>query len=95
MVACTGWGRNGKRPGALLSKFLHGTVDDAIAEGLPYYFCSVDDIITALPTCNDAKLLQKVDALHPSLKFTHKFEQNASLPFLDTLVTRKDRLPGK
>ena len=31
--------------------------DDAIAEGLPLYFRYMDDVKTALPTCNVAELL--------------------------------------
>ncbi len=53
----------------------------------PVYFRYVDDTFAIFKKESDCNVfLQKLNALHPSLKFTFEKEQNNSLPFLDVFV---------
>ena len=50
----------------------------------------VDDTWVALPQdCDTEAVLQSLNAIHPSIKFTMEKENNGRIPFLDTLVERK------
>ncbi len=53
----------------------------------PVYFRYVDDIFAIFKKKSDCNVFhQKLNALHPSLKFSFEKEQNNSLPFLEVFV---------
>ena len=53
----------------------------------------VDDIFCIFNTNDDAlSFCKHLNSLHPNLKFTVEFEDSASLPFLDILITRSNGL---
>ena len=54
----------------------------------------VDDIIVVVPSRTNLQDLQaRLNAVHPSIQFTIEEEQDERLPFLDTVVTRRDTGP--
>ena len=50
----------------------------------------VDDVLAVLPARTDVQaLLQRLNAVHPTIKFTVEEERDEQLPFLDTVIHRK------
>ena len=55
------------------------------------WFRYVDDIFAVVPANLDVNnFLSDLNDLHPSINFKVEYENNSSLPFLDTLVLRSD-----
>ena len=54
----------------------------------------VDDILVVIPCRTDVSALRaQLNAVHPHIQFTVEEEENESLPFLDTVITRRDSGP--
>ena len=71
----------------------HDRINDKLFT-LQYFTRYVDDILAAVESSVVAhELPQFLNSLHPNIKFTIEEEEDASLPFLDILLTRgNDRL---
>ncbi|XP_044749411.1 uncharacterized protein LOC123310093 [Coccinella septempunctata] len=64
---------------------------DKLSFGIPFFKRYVDDIITSIPFDKKDEILAAFNSIHPRLKFTIEIEShNNSLPFLDTLLIRRD-----
>ena len=52
----------------------------------------VDDVFAVVSFTESelSEFIENLNSLYPSIKFTHEVENNGSLPFLDTLVIRKE-----
>ena len=77
--------------GPVLANIFVGFCESRISDvEYPPLYCRFVDDCWAYFADEDCALefKRKLDNLHPSLKFTCEFEQNASLPFLDVLVER-------
>ena len=54
----------------------------------------VDDILAILPGRTDVQdLLERLNAVHPTIKFTVEEEREDKLPFLDTVIHRRSDNP--
>ena len=49
----------------------------------------VDDTFSVMKKGDVDRLLNHLNSIHPSIKFTMELEEDGSIPFLDTRVTRK------
>ena len=54
----------------------------------PFWYRYVDDCITALPARAVPAFLEHLNSIEDGIRFTVESEERASLPFLDTLVSR-------
>ena len=62
----------GSALGPYLANLFMSQFDRQIADERPLYFRYVDDILTAVRKSDLPDLLNNVNQLHPSLKFTHE-----------------------
>ena len=54
----------------------------------------VDDVLAVLPVRTDVQdLLQRLNTVHPTIKFTVEEERDDQLPFLDTIIHRRSDNP--
>ena len=57
------------------------------------FFRYIDDMLFIYPkNCNLSYIIDKLNDVEPSIKFTHELEQNHTLPFLDTLIINNNNI---
>ena len=56
---------------------------------IPLILKYVDDIFAVVPKDSINRAVAELNTFHPRLQFTFEMENNGSLPFLDTMVTRR------
>ena len=78
----------GSALGPYLANIFMSQFDATLAQGKPFYYRYVDDILTAEAPEKIEELLKLANGLHPSLSFTNEREDNGSLSFLDIRVSR-------
>ena len=59
-------------------------------QDMPLWFRYVDDTFTYIKESQIDKVKEKLNAFHPSIKFTCEKEEKRAIPFLDVLVQRSD-----
>lgn len=69
---------------------LQNTCINKLSFKVPFFCRYVDDIITAVPENKVDEILAIFNSFHHKLQFTIEIENDQKLPFLDTLVIRKD-----
>lgn len=59
-------------------------------EAIHFWRRLVDDTFTIIPDGEEEELLDKLNSFNEAINFTYEKEENGQLPFLDTLVIKKE-----
>ena len=80
----------GNPPAPLLANGWMSKFDKKIQGDAKMYFRYMDDILRDIKRPDIEDKVLEINDLHPSLKFTHEFETNSSIAFLDMMICRSE-----
>ena len=69
---------------------LEETLAPTMIESMPIWKRYVDDTFTAVRKGKIDDVITKLNSFHPNIKFTHEFEEERSIAFLDVMITRQE-----
>ena len=69
---------------------LEETIAPKLQTSMPTWIRYVDDTFTLVQKGKLEEIIATLNNFHPNIKFTHEFEQNNEIPFLDVLVKKED-----